>query len=624
MAKKQIKTAALPFWIGVLLASFFMCIFLLTDRNMPITSAAQMLQAMNGGRIGALLTMLAGILLFHRAWQIRNPRALKFALVGSAVFTLLDFVGFNIYFRDSLIRPDLNLFSAALDLACAAGSFLLFTALLLWLFDYLMKSPLKPAVPGPGAQKWFSCNLRSFLLYFGIFMAVNLCLQIFFYPGIITLDSLVQIEEGLGTRPLSDRNPIAMTLVMKYIIGLGRMLFGSVTKGIAFYTFVQSVLVGLTVSFTLLYMANRGFRLGLRVGTLLYFTLHPVIACYSVTLWKDIWLSYLVLIYVIFFYEIAVNQENFFRSRAHILCLTLLILGILFAKNTGLLILLPSLPFLIYLAKSHRKQILAACLICFSVFALVHLVILPKYGILEGHAAEPYSIPLQQIARTSAYEGDSLTQEQVDTISEILPYEELPELYDRTLVDNVKLALNEEAFTSGFSRYAKCWAEIGLSHPRAYLEAFLANSCGYWFPDVIYWQIASGIDYQEPGTEPVPEPEAGFNPRHYFVHLYEQLQIVPGVSTLLGTAAYFWASFLLMLIALLKKKYRVLVPMIVTLAVWIICILSPVISEFRYAFPAVTALPLFAAFILQDGFIRTEQLGLKASRKIKKDRKSEK
>ena len=39
---------------------------------------------------------------------------------------------------------------------------------------------------------------------------------------------------------------------------------------------------------------------------------------------------------------------------------------------------------------------------------------------------------------------------------------------------------------------------------------------------------------------------------------------------------------------------------------WILCILSPVISEFRYAFPVVVSLPLLAAFTLQTDLLTAE------------------
>ena len=75
-------------------------------------------------------------------------------------------------------------------------------------------------------------------------------------------------------------------------------------------------------------------------------------------------------------------------------------------------------------------------------------------------------------------------------------------------------------------------------------------------------------------------------------------------------AISFWAEFTLFLICLMKKKYRMLLPLLVPFVTWIICIFSPVIAEYRYAFPAVVCLPILAAFTLQDDLTLTGTLGI--------------
>lgn len=614
MIKNETKAHGFLFWVLTLGSAFFSCIFILTDRSLEVTSAADMLKAMNGANLEALCCIILGILVFKRVYGIRNRRAAGFAILGSAVFTLCDLIGYNIYFRDSLTRSSTSLFSLALDLSCGLGAFFLFFGLLFLLFDAVTRHRITPRETN-WSQRWFSCNVRSMILYFSFPMVLSLGLLFFFYPGIMTWDSFVQIKEGLGLFPLSDRNPFLHTLLMKYVIRLGTLIFGTITRGIAFYTAFQSFLIALAISFVMLYMARRKLHFGLRLGTYLYLVLHPAIACYSVTLWKDIWLSYFLLLYVLLLIEIALNPENFLKRTHHLVILALVILGFLFSKNTGIIVLAGTLPFVLICGRKHWKPLVLTFLVCLMVLGFFRQVLLPQMGVIKGSISETLSVPIQQLARTRIYEEESLTDEQIIGISELLPYDWLPEIYQPGLSDDVKREFDTEVFSSDPMHYIKFWAQLGAAYPRTYAESFLANSCGYWYPDVIYWHIASAFQFS--GIDPVPNPgqEAVALRQNYFIHLYEQLQIVPGIATLLTTAAYFWGCFLLTLIALLKKKYRMLLPLLVPFLTWIICILSPSIAEFRYAFPAVLSLPLLASFLLQDDTCLTESLGLTGAKR---------
>ena len=591
-----------PGAIVTLLSSFFLCIFLLTDRSLPVTSVQEMLSAMEGAQMGALCVILLGCLLFHGVFSLRIPGAGRLAALGSALFTLCEALGYHIYHYDSLLRPQTNLFSLALDFACLVGAFLLFYSLLMLIFRFVTTYTFSQATT-PRGERWFGDNLRSFLLYFSIPFVICLGLQLFFHPGIITWDSYVMIEEGLGNRPLTDRNPFLLTLFMKVVIDLGTKLFGSLSGGIALFTLLQTLFVCLTTAFTMTYLARRRLHLGLRIGVFCYFVLHPAIACYSVTIWKDIWLSYFVLLYVLFLLEILTNPENFFRKKSHFVALALVILGFLFSKNTGIALFLVTAPFLLWKGRAHLKPLLCVVLLCLCLLGIVRFAVIPGFGIQSGSLGDPMSVPLQQIARTCVRAEDSLTPEQIAVISEILPYEDLPEYYDPTISDMVKMYFSEENFSHNPGRYIALWVELGKTHPRIYLESFLANSCGYWYPGVIYWQVTAGSPY--------PAETTLYGLRHYFVHLYEMLQTVPCISTLLSTALPFWACFVLYLICLLKKKKTLGLPLLVVLITWVLCIFSPVIAEYRYAFPAVLLLPVLTAFTLQDDLYPAESMGIR-------------
>ena len=597
-------------WILSFLCAWFTTVFLFADRGGTVNSLVTFFGALKGAGMAHFCILILSTWGFHRLSFIREKRRIAFSFWGAAAYALCLFFGFNISCWDSLWRPEGGSFGLLLDLSCLLGSFLLFFSLLLFLFDWLLKHPVTLKV-SPFWDRWMGDNRRSFILSFLLLMAIYTLFFLFYYPGVVTQDSSLQIAEAIGIYRLSDVMPYVHTLIMSLLIKMGMGIFGTRVGGIAFYTVVQMILIALSVSYVLHCMARRGIRPCFRILTLAFFALHPVIGAYAVSVWKDIWLSYFIMIYALLLTEIAVNADAFFLRKGRLILLTVVSLGVLFCKNTGMIVFLGTLPFLFVCGKRYWKKIAAVAAVCLVAVGISRTVVMPAFGIGKGRVGEPLSAPLQQIARTCAVAGNTLTEEQKAVISEILPLDELPELYDPQLSDAVKGELNDQVFSQSPGRYLKCWAEIGITHPRIYLESLLANSYGYWYPEMTYTQLSEDSYFTSrltDGTWGIVDPDIesygfrGASPsqRHYLVYLFETVRLLPGVRVLLSVAFYFWGALLLALIAGLKKRYRLLLPLMISLLVFVTCILSPVVAECRYAFPALLILPVILPFVLQD------------------------
>ena len=595
-------------WFSSAVSAWLVCVFLFANRMETPEGLIPFVHALGGLGMGPFLVWIAGTFLLHRIWGIRDRRARRFAFWTGLVFAVLLFTGQQISHWDSLTRPYGTIYSLTLDILCFFGSFCLFFGLLLMLFHALR--PLSPR-PSPGFDRWMGDNRRSFLLTFGLLMTVYLSCLIFYYPGLYTPDSNFQLAESTGFWNLTNQHSYVHSLIMGLFVRLGRALFGSLAAGAAVFSLVQILLISGLVSFLLRYMARRQILPVFRVLTLLFFGLHPVIAAYSVAIWKDIWFSWSLLFYTLLLTEIAVNPRGFFGDRRNLLLLSAAMLGVLFFKNTGVIVVTGTLPFIFLLSRSNRKKIAAVAAVCLGALILSHGIIMPAFSISGGRAGEPLSVPLQQMARAYVREGDRFTQEQKDTLSEILPLEKLSKLYNPQLSDPVKGSLNDEAYRSAPMRYWKCWAELALQHPRAFTESLLANSYGYWYPEVLYTQIYESSFFTgeiESGQWGYQDPAVyrfqGASPelRHLVVYFFETMRGLPGMMVLFSVALYFWSTLLLALIACFKKKPRLLLPMLPSLMTFLICCMSPVVAECRYAFPALLALPLLTAFTLQDEF----------------------
>lgn len=614
-SKQSLHTAAAIF------LSILVAIALFSNRNVAITDAKSFLGAVNGNGVGAFCVVLGATLLFKKIFFIRERRVVILATIGALILSVCHVAGYAISTWGTLWKNDSNFWFVVLEGAVFAGTFFLFYALLSLLFQWAITA--KKISVSHLQPLWFACNRRSFFVVMGVLLAVWSVYYVFFFPGIVTWDSYYQIEQGMGFRPLTDENPFLHTLIVGAFVRFGTALFGTIPDGIALYIAFQLLLLAAATSFVLLYMAKRQIHIGFRIGLLCYFAINPIVAAYSVTQWKDIWLAYFLLLYIVFLIEIAVNKENFFSSVWRVLALIGVIIGFLLSKGTGILMLILSLPFLWICAKKYYKQLLVVTLASLTVFGVVREVIIPGFGIIKGHVREPLSVPLQQIARTVQKHGDDLTDEQRQIISEILPYDRLPELYNPKLSDPVKGELNEDVFQRNIGRYAKCWLEIGLKHPKTYLESFLANSYGYWYPETRYWQISSNSYYDilfmyrdngwkvyDSNVNNYEVDAAGENRRSSFVEKYHELRNIPGVSMLFSIGFYFWIALVLALLCILKKRYALLLPFCVLFAVFLTCVMSPVYAECRYAYTIFLACPILIPFVLQDDLVFTKNMGI--------------
>ena len=586
-----------------------LCFFYARGGSYPDRIAV--LQSMQGMRFESFILIIVGTFLYRKVYTKQSRTVSIWAAAGALIFSLCYFFGYNIYEYDTVWLNHYCSADLMVDLACLVGFFLLFNGILRWLLACAENHSVHPAVR---KVSWFDGNLRSFFLYFSVQLVLYALLLFCFYPGITTEDSSWQIAEGLKVIPFDNHHPYAHTFLIGACVALGQALFGSIFHGVAVFTALQCILISAAVAWLLTYLARKNIHIGFRIAAFAYFLVHPIIISYSLTMWKDIWQSYFMLIYAALLIEVAVNPAGFFRSRENIILMAVSMLGILFFKKTGTIILLISFVFLIASTKGCRKKTFALIAACLMTFSLSNHILIPLLDIQPGREGEALSMPLQQIARTLSKNWDGVSQEQKDILNEIIPCEEISKCYNRDISDPVKALLNDQALMDNPGRYLKCWAEIGMQNPDIYLESILAGTAGYWYPGVNYWKLSTtsyldgslvnGSGYYggfvDPNADRYNKEDTHPALRWWFSHKYDEFRQLPIIGFLAGVATYFWSCGLMFLVCMVKKKYRLLLPLSVILGVFSTCLVSPVFAECRYAFPAILIQPILWPFILQD------------------------
>lgn len=532
------------------------------------------------------------------------------SLALSTVFAFCELIGYYMNLYTSFFTRNMNFYEVLFNIILVMGYICLMFPVFTIGIGYLTKNELLAQTPKKICKrKYFQDNVQS---VFAVMLFLILCWGIYyliFFPGVVTADSYRQIREGLGFVPLTDEHPFIHTVVQGTIIKIGSCIFGNVNRGVAFFTFVQMTTIATVVSLLIRYLARKQVPELIRFSVLLFYALHPIIAMYSITLWKDIWVGIFVLAYVVLVFEICSNQESFFKSKKKIIFFIFSVLSVLFSKGTGVIVIVLTLPFIMVCAKKYWKQLSLSYIAVFTVFFATRAFVMPYCNITSGHLREPLSVPIQQISRTVKYHKQDLSDYEYETINKILPIEDLGNLYMPRLSDNTKGRLNEKVFSEDPIRYIGLWFNLGLKYPTIYLDSFLSNSYGYWYTETIYWKVAKEdyVDHYNSDNSSVKEIKEGGYQDVYplskfkviaYMFINYALGRVPIINLFFSIGVYFWIDFVCLVIALIKKKYNLIPIFIAILSVFFICIGSPVYAECRYAYAAITTLPFFIVFSL--------------------------
>ena len=98
------------------------------------------------------------------------------------------------------------------------------------------------------------------------------------------------------------------------------------------------------------------------------------------------------------------------------------------------------------------------------------------------------SIPSQQLARVYNYNIDVFNEEEIEELNKSYSKLENFKYYTerQSISDLTKGVLNSDYVKNNLNKYIKLWLNIGLKDPKNYVEAFLLNNLGYWYPNKNY------------------------------------------------------------------------------------------------------------------------------------------
>lgn len=545
-----------------------------------------------------LILFAVGVLLY-RAIKIKKRSIVLAAAVFSFLLAVSQVVGRKICFAYSEFY-DFSIRDYLYSIPALALFYYSTSALLL---DTVIRHSIKTQcrLNKPKA----SSNLR---FWFGTSLLIALCwfpALLFYFPGCLSGDSFASLCRALGIAPVSDQQPVLFQLILIPFVNIGR-LTGSINKGVAIYSLVQLLLMAAAVSYALTWLRKQGFPSVAILLAGLYFILNPVFAVYSITMWKDILFGGMMLVYVIFLFNIVDSRGKSIESKKNLLFFLGVSFLLAFFRNTGVYIILSVFIATSLYLKACRKRLIPAFLSVLLLIAIIQGPIYRAFQIKSSPFAEAVGIPLQQIGRTLAQNG-TVSDRQLEQIDQIMPAERIKTVYWPFSVDNIKFdrKFNNINLEKNKTEFLKTWLELFVPNSKEYFKAYAMETYGYWYIGIQNWILFDGVKGYGGQTYGVVSRNlftewTGHDLRHKMWDYFKRLNHFPLTAPLFSIGFLFWMFLFCAVILFIRHQKRYLLPLLPLAVLWLtLMAAAPTYCEFRYMFSFALAVPFIFLFCLK-------------------------
>ncbi len=451
---------------------------------------------------------------------------------------------------------------------------------------------------------------NRFLRYFVLILLLGIPWMVAYAPGTLAPDAYRQIMEGTGKMGISTHHPVSTTLLIGTCINIGRKFFQSDSIGLFFYVFSQFIAQTICFAYVNVTLGRLRAPVALRVGTILFQTLLPLFPIWGITCGKDVGYYLSFTLFIAAFMNLQVTNGGGKWA------LIVGAIGCVQFRNDGRYIVIPILLTAMCLLKGYRKLFAATTLA--AVLSIILINSTYSYlHVTRGAVREVLSIPMQQTARYVREYPDDITAEEAVVLGQIFGgemgdgYDKIAELYDENISDPVKDHFCAYPTEEQLKAYFKVWFQQLLRHPDVYIQAFLNHVYGYFYPGKPFvYPTGNGYGYLEgiawfkmlQGDECI---DANVNVSFWIKNSMMRKSLeecvkffsrCPFIRFLYHPGTYFWVLFGVTALMLAKKKAEKCVCLIPPFLVLLMCMLSPVNANIRYALPVMATIPLFLAW----------------------------
>ena len=415
------------------------------------------------------------------------------------------------------------------------------------------------------------------------------------YPAILPWDTMNQIYQSAGIIELTNYHPILITYLFKLFLIIGK-LFGSDNVGIFIFAAFQVLFFAYALSLSLKLMKMSSIPDKVRLIMLFFYCFVPYYPCNAVTLGKDTTYSIFLFVFTLINIYLIMNRAKIDHDSFLIHGMFLSALFCIFSRNNGIFVIIPSLAGLMLVLKQYRNKILIMILTLIILYSAFLFVILPKMNISQVKVQDVFSVPFQQTARYLKTYPSDITDQEAEAIDRILEYDKIAENYNPESSDPVKSLYRQNARADDFINYFHAWFTMFMRHPSVYIQATLNNTYGYFYPDepgksedYVFWGIKS---YLTTDKVDLFNPEKLNDARSILFQIIYTFRVFPGISMLSSIGFHVWLLILSLSYLIKIHQYHYIIGLIPSILSLFVCLLSPINTYSRYAWPIIFLTPL--------------------------------
>lgn len=421
-----------------------------------------------------------------------------------------------------------------------------------------------------------------------------------FYPGNLSPDSYSSIHQAIN-QINSTAHPVLFTLLVKLCVQTGLLFFGNMNAGVAVFSVVQMLILDGILTYTVQWLQKHHAPRWWLVLSVAYFALNPLIVRFSFTMWKDILFSGVILLLVLFLYDLVTGvvhlEEN--TTLARFLLLSVLAA---FLRNRIIYAMIAIFILLLILYRLQWKRLAPAFFLTAVITLLIQGPLYHYLNIKPSNFAEGQGVTLQQLAAVVVNDG-SLTEEEKAFLNHIIPIEDIPKAYHAGSVDYLKgyETFSHDFLNSHSAEYLQVWRSVVRKNPWISIKAWLMNTRGFWGfgvwiePFAVTWPSERLNIHQINIVQNMTGVDLCYLSNGILVNLGK----VPVLRRIFELGSLCWLGAFLCLRLIVKKRYAVLVSVLPLIMLWLVLIATtPVFFEVRYMFAFHLALPVLGCMLM--------------------------
>lgn len=471
---------------------------------------------------------------------------------------------------------------------------------------------------GLGICRWGGklSRRKQALLLWGILMAVEAVSLLAVYPGFFVYDAAEELAMA-QTRSFTTHHPLLHVLLLGGTILAGHKVTGSWNAGICLWMLLQMAVMDAAFVYVLCDLKRRRTAKGVRVFGFLWYAFCPVITMYVLCSCKDGLFSAALIVMTVLLRRILTEDASSGKEERGIrLFFVLTAALIMLLRNNGvyayavfLVLLLAGGAVRIRRQNGRgaekksgesgngRKEESGLCR-KWAGRALLFLLPLALYlggtkgmilvtGASSAESQEILTVPIMQLARVWNASPEDFSEEEKQAMESFMEPGEAWSAYNPVLSDQVKLHFDSAAYRENKASFWKLWVSGGISHPAAYLNAWLMTSYGFWTPGAVidcyrgntvytftYGDSSYfGYETELPGVRESRIPALDRWYRFLSLDVRAQKLFVPGIFLSCGVMA--WIFFFVLADLLRKRQWAVFLSYLPVLMVWMTVLLGP-------------------------------------------------